>query len=70
MITNDGDLNHRIISPKKKMIKIYEVESEKNISDDDIKNLEAGVVLEDGYHTLPAQVQKISDKKIILSIYE
>ena len=70
LITNDGDLNHRIISPKKKMVKIYEVELEKSLQDADGKDLEAGVVLEDGYQTLPAQVSKVSDKKIILSIYE
>lgn len=70
LITNDGDLNHRIISPKKKMVKTYEVHLEKSISDDAIKNLVAGVTLEDGYQTLPAQVIKKSDKKIILMIHE
>lgn len=70
IITNDGDLNHQIISPKKKMTKIYEVVSEKNISDMDCKQLENGVTLDDGYMTLPAHVEKISDKKIRLSIHE
>lgn len=70
LITNDGKLNHRIISPKKKMIKTYEVGVEKPISDDAIKQLAAGVVLEDGYHTLPAQAIKKSEKKIVLMIHE
>lgn len=70
LVTNDGKLNHRIITPKKKMIKIYEVESEKILSADDCKQLESGVTLENGYMTLPAKVQKISDNKIILSIHE
>jgi len=69
-VTNDGVLNHQIISPKKKMTKIYEVESEKPLSDVDCKQLQDGVMLNDGYTTLPAQVEKISDKKIILSLHE
>ena len=70
ILTNDGVLNHRIISPKKKMTKIYEVESQKPLSDTDCKQLENGVMLNDGYTTLPAQVEKLSDKKIILSLHE
>ncbi len=52
------------------MTKIYEVESQKPFSDTDCKQLENGVMLNDGYTTLPAQVEKISDKKIILSLHE
>ena len=70
ILTNDGVLNHQIISPKKKMTKIYEVESEKNISNTDCKQLQDGVMLNDGYITLPAQVEKISDKKIRLFLHE
>ena len=70
LITNDGDLNHHIISPKKKMVKTYEVQLEKPIHDDAIKQLTAGVVLEDGYRTLPAHVIKTGEKKIILMIHE
>lgn len=70
LLTNNGVLNHQIISPKKKMTKIYEVESEKSLSDTDCKQLENGVILEDGYTTLPAQVEKISDKKIRLFLHE
>lgn len=70
LITNDGDLNHQIISPKKKMTKIYEVDAEKPLSATNLNQLKNGVTLEDGYRTLPAQVQKISDKKILLSLHE
>lgn len=70
ILTNDGVLNHHIISPKKKMVKTYEVELEKLIHDEAIKRLSSGVTLEDGYHTLPAQVIKKTDKKIILLLHE
>ena len=70
ILTNDGVLNHHIISPKKKMVKTYEVELGKPIHDEAIKRLSSGVTLEDGYHTLPAQVIKKTDKKIILLLHE
>jgi len=70
LITNDGDLNHQIISPKKKMTKIYEVDAEKPLSASNLNQLKNGVTLEDGYRTLAAQVQKVSDKKILLSLHE
>ena len=70
LITNDGDLNHHIISPKKKMVKTYEVDLEKPIDDKAIKQLTEGVILEDDYHTLPAQVIKTTEKKIVLMIHE
>lgn len=70
ILTNDWDINHRIISPKKKLVKIYEVDCEKKLMDSDIKVLEEWVVIENGYKTLPAQIEKITDKKILLSIYE
>ena len=52
------------------MTKIYEVESEKILSDTDRKQLEHGVTLDDGYTTLPTQLEKISDKKIRLFLHE
>ncbi len=70
LVTNDGTLNHQIISPKKKMTKIYEVTSEKPLTDTDCRQLQNGVMLDDGYTTLPAQLQKISDTNIRLSLHE
>lgn len=57
--TNDGDFNHRIISPKHKLIKTYKVVCESDISEDMIIRLEQWVELDDGYKTLPAKVKRI-----------
>ncbi len=70
ILTNDGVLNHQIISPKKKMVKTYEVALEKPIDDKAIKRLTSGVTLEDGYKTLPAQIIKKTEKNIVLMIHE
>ncbi len=70
LATSDGKLNHRIISPKKKLPKVYLVFLDKSINADVCAHLAAGVVLDDGYHTLPAQVLLIDTKSILLTLYE
>ena len=68
--TNDGQFTHEIISPKKKEEKEYYVELELPIKDEDIKKLEQGVELDDWYVTMPAQVKRVSENIILLTIHE
>ena len=69
LLTNDGKLNHKLLSPKNHVDKTYYVEIENNISQEDILKLEEGVDI-GNYITLPAKVEKISDTKIYLTIKE
>lgn len=46
ILTNDGDLVHRITHPKFNIPKTYEVKINKNISDLDIKKIKKGVMIE------------------------
>ena len=69
LLTNDGQLNHKLLSPKSHVEKKYYAELEKEISDEDIKKLEAGVDI-GGYMTMPAKAEKIDEKKIYLTIKE
>ena len=66
LLTNDGKLNHKLLSPKNHVDKTYYVEIENNISQEDILKLEEGVDI-GNYITLPAKVKKISDTKIYLT---
>lgn len=68
-LTNDGQLNHKLLSPKSHVEKKYYAELEKEISEEDIKKLEAGVDI-GGYMTMPAKAEKIDEKKIFLTIKE
>ena len=70
LLSNDGQFIHQVISPKRDKEKEYEVHLEKGISKDECIQLENWVVLDDGYHTKPAKVKKIDDKKILLTITE
>ena len=69
LFTNDGKLNHKLLSPKNHVDKVYYVEIKNNISDEDIFKLEQGVDI-GNYITQPAKVEKISDNKIYLTIKE
>lgn len=69
LFTNNGKLNHKLLSPKSHVDKVYYVEIENNISDEDILKLEQGVDI-GNYVTQPAKVQKISQNKLYLTIKE
>lgn len=69
LLTNDGQLNHKLLSPKNHVEKTYYAELEKNISQDDLEKLEKGVDI-GGYITMPALAKKIDDNKIHLTIKE
>ena len=70
LLSNDGQFIHQTISPKREKEKEYEVWLDSVISDEDCNKLEKWVILDDGYLTKPAKVQKIEDKKILLTITE
>lgn len=70
LLSSDGQFIHQVISPKREKEKEYEVWLESAISDQDCNKIESWVVLDDGYLTKPAKVQKIEDKKILLTITE
>lgn len=57
LLTNDGKLNHRLISPKNHIDKIYFAEIDKSVEDADIKAFEAGITLEDGYECMPGKLE-------------
>jgi 16S rRNA pseudouridine516 synthase len=70
LITDDGELAHRLLSPKKHVKKTYYVECQKSISDFDMDILRNGVDIGDDTPTKEAEVTRIDDKIINLSITE
>ena len=63
MLTDDGDLAHRLLSPKHHVKKKYYFESKFPLRDEEISYLEKGATLEDGYVTKPSQIELFEDKK-------
>lgn len=70
LITDDGELAHRLLSPKKHVKKTYYVECQKSISDFDMDILRNGVDIGDDTPTKKSEVTRIDDKIINLSITE
>lgn len=73
LLTNDGQLAHKLLSPKKHVPKIYFAHIQGRVGQSDIEAFERGVILDDGYETLPAQLKvlvqgEVSEVEII--IYE
>ena len=54
LITDNGPLAHRLLSPKHHADKSYYLKAEKTISDDDAERLEKGVYIGEGITTMPA----------------
>lgn len=53
LITNDGQLAHRLLSPKKHVPKTYFAVIDQEVTEDDVLAFEKGVILDDGYETKP-----------------
>lgn len=60
LLTDDGQLQHRIASPDMKLPKTYVIQVEGDITDSALQQLRKGVELKDGM-TRPAKARKISD---------
>ena len=63
MLTDDGDLAHRLLSPKHHVKKKYRFECKFPLKDEEISYLEKGTTLEDGYITKPSEIELDADKK-------
>ncbi len=62
LLTNDGDLNHRLLSPKHHVPKTYIAEVQNPVCDADIASFKNGMDLGD-FTTLPAELEVISGTK-------
>lgn len=70
LATSDGALNHRIISPKRHLPKTYLVTTRNSVTPKQLDRLRTGVILDDGYKTLPAGATLVSEKCIELILTE
>lgn len=56
LLTNDGQLAHELLSPRKHVDKTYESWVLGDVGDSDASAFQAGVELDDGYVTMPAEL--------------
>ncbi len=70
LITDDGQLAHELLSPKKHVDKVYYAKLERALSEADRERLEAGLDIGDPQPTLPARVRMIDSSRLEITIHE
>ena len=73
LLTNDGDLAHRLLSPKKHVDKTYYARVQGKVTEDDRKAFAEGVDIGDEKKTLPADLEILAsgeESEILLTIRE
>lgn len=70
LFTNDGQLNHRLASPKHGIWKTYYAEHDGIVTAGDINAFAKGLVLSDGLHCLPAELISLELGKSLIRVQE
>lgn len=73
LLTNDGQLAHRLISPKYRVPKIYAAHVLGVVTQKDVEAFKTGVTLDDGYVCMPGDLRIVhsgEESDIELTIYE
>jgi len=61
LLTDDGDLAHRLLSPKKHVDKVYYARLDRPLAPDDCAAFDRGILLEDGTRCRPAELRLLGD---------
>jgi 16S rRNA pseudouridine516 synthase len=70
LFTNDGDLLHRLISPKKEVPKIYYARHEGAATAEDVAAFASGLTLGDGTVCLPAKLEPMGAGESLVTVCE
>ena len=70
LITNDGDLAHKLLSPKKHVDKVYYVELDGCLNQEMKEEFEKGLDIGEEKQTLPASLQIIDEHTAKVTIHE
>jgi 23S rRNA pseudouridine2605 synthase len=69
LLTNDGELAHRLTHPSFQVPKVYRARVRGFVSQDDLKRLREGLELDDG-RTAPARAKRLDDGEVELVLTE
>lgn len=73
LITNDGELSHQLLSPRKHVAKVYYAKVKGYVTEEDVQLFEKGIKINDEFTTLPSTLNIIKSDEISdieLTIYE
>ena len=57
LITDNGELAHKLLAPKSHVSKVYRYKSKFPMTEEEAARFENGLTLEDGYETKPAKIK-------------
>jgi len=69
LLTNDGELAHRLAHPRYEVEKVYEAQVDGELSEDELERLRAGIDLDDG-PAAPAEARLLGQGKVELRLHE
>ena len=70
LFTNDGDLLHRLISPKKEVPKVYYAQHEGTAGAEDVAAFAQGLTLRDGLVCLSAKLEPLGPGESLITVCE
>ncbi|MFC2282665.1 MAG: pseudouridine synthase, partial [Lachnoanaerobaculum saburreum] len=70
ILTNDGNLNHRLVSPSSHVDKVYYAKFDGVLADDAIEMTANGLDIGDGEVSKPARLEIVSKNEVLLTIHE
>ena len=70
LFTNDGELLHRLISPKKEIPKVYYARHEGCAGEADMQAFREGLTLGDGTVCLPAKLEPLGEGESLVTVCE
>jgi len=70
LFTNDGDLLHKLISPKNEIPKVYYARHEGQAGEEDVTFFASGLTLRDGTECLPAKLEPLGPGESKITVCE
>ena len=71
LLTNDGDLAHRLLSPRRHVDKVYHIRVDRPLGEADREAFARGVTLADGTACLPAGLEPLGDgSEALVTLHE
>ena len=70
LLTNDGDLTHRLLSPRYHVDKVYYARVDGQLEPSDCEAFAAGMTLGDGLECMPAGLQILSPDEALVTLQE
>lgn len=70
LLTNDGELTHRLLSPRHHVDKVYYARVDGRLEAADCAAFAAGITLGDGLECMPAGLEILSDSEALVTLQE